>query len=411
MARPFPFRSCLRLLLVARRAVILLGLAVGFAPFVSGEAVAQVNPFTWFQELFRPSPNRIAKPGPEPYGNDAQSHVERPKSAAKRTARKPPDKPEKPHVAPAFFVVVLGDSLGQMLAQGLTEAFENRPEVAILRKAKQDTGLVRDDFYDWTKATEDLLASNDKIDFAVMLIGSNDRQPLHDATGSHDPDSPEWKDAYTHRIETIAGQFRDKKIPLVWVGLPILKSERLAAGALSQNQLYRDFAEKAGATYLDIWETFADEAGQYSVTGPDLNGQIVKLRAADGIHFTKAGARKLASFVEPAIRHRLDEVLPRIEPDLPAGQPATPPGEATPSQQNVSTSAPGEASPPPKPIAGPVLPLTTPSLDPSGELATGAKAAAADGRSAQNFIDETLQQGQPVPPKPGRADDFSWPRP
>jgi len=27
------------------------------------------------------------------------------------------------------------------------------------------------------------------------------------------------------------------------------------------NQFYRAYAEKAGATYIDIWEAFADEAG------------------------------------------------------------------------------------------------------------------------------------------------------
>jgi len=60
-----------------------------------------------------------------------------------------------------------------------------------------------------------------------MLIDSNDRQTLHDANGSYEPGSTEWQTAYTQRIETIAGMFRDKKIPLIWVGLPILKSERL----------------------------------------------------------------------------------------------------------------------------------------------------------------------------------------
>jgi hypothetical protein len=29
----------------------------------------------------------------------------------------------------------------------------------------------------------------------------------------------------------------------------------------------------------------------------------------------------------------------------------------------------------------------------------------------RNLIEQTLQQGIPVAPKPGRADDFSWPRP
>lgn len=318
------------------------------------------------------------------------------------------NKPANPAVAPSYFVAVLGDSLAHMLAQGLTEAFENRPEVAILRKAKDDSGLVRDDFFDWTKATQEMLASGEKIDFAVMLIGSNDRQPLRDANGSYESRSPEWQAAYTQRIEAIAAMFRDKKIPLVWVGLPILKSERLSEDALAFNEFYRAYAEKAGADYIDIWEAFADEAGQYSAIGPDINGQTVRLRAADGVHFTKAGARKLAHFVEPEIRRNLDEVQPNTAPAPNPANVSNTDGTETPA--NVSGLPGSEAPPAQKPVAGPILPLTGPVLAPGGELATRTATAGTANNAARTLIEQTLQQGRPLAPKPGRADDFSWPR-
>jgi hypothetical protein len=407
---------------------VFVALAMALCLANSPPAFAQADPFAWFEQFFRPPPpSRVAKPRPEFHRAAPRSHMARPRPsypAAERAARRPPDKagekatataPGKPAVAPTYFVAVLGDSLGQMLAQGLSEAFENRPEVAVLRKAKEDSGLVRDDFFDWIKVTRDLLASGEKIDFAVMLIGSNDRQALHDANGSYEPGSPEWQAAYTQRIETIAGMFRDKKIPLVWVGLPILKSERLSADALTFNQFYRAYAEKAGATYIDIWEAFAGEDGQYSASGPGINGQTVRLRAADGIHFTKAGARKLAHFVEPEIRRKLDEAQPNIEPGMTQGPPLNPanvPSDATGPPANVSALPGGEAAPPPpKPIAGPVLPLTAPALAPGGELATRVIQAGAANNDARNLIEQTLRQGKPIAPKPGRADDFSWPRP
>jgi uncharacterized protein len=361
-------------------------------------AQAQFDPFGWLQQLFQPPPGRVAKPKYEmrrtaPGPRQARS---RPSRNATTTKAQP-----KPPVAPTYFVAVLGDSLAQMLAQGLTDAFENRPEVAILRKAKEDSGLVRDDFYDWTKAAGDLLASGEKIDFAVMLIGSNDRQILRDANGSYEPRTPEWQTAYAQRIEAIAALFRDKKVPLLWVGLPIMKGESLSADAMAFNEFYRAYAEKAGASYLDIWEDFADESGQYTPVGPDINGQIVRLRSADGVHFTKAGARKLAHFVEPAIRHNLDEVQPKGEPDkVPA-----------PEVANVPEPAAVEEVAKPKPVAGPVQSLTGPALAPGGELATRMTAARTKkSNEAQAVIEQTLQQGRPLAPKPGRADDYSWPR-
>jgi hypothetical protein len=379
----------------------------------SQPALAQIDPFSWFEQLFQPNPppRRAVKPRPEMQRAAPQPYLARPRSS--RPAVKAGEKaiakaPAKPTVAPAYFVAVLGDSLGQMLAQGLSDAFENRPEVAILRKAKENSGLVRDDFFDWTQATRDLLASGEKIDFAVMLIGSNDRQSLRDANGSYEPRSPEWQAAYTQRIETIATMFRDKKIPLVWVGLPILRSERLSADAVAFNEFYRAYAEKSGAKYIDIWEAFADEAGQYSAIGPDVNGQAMRLRAGDGIHFTKAGARKLAHFVEPEIRRKLDEVLPNTAP--------TPNPANVPNQDGIETppsvsALPGtEAPPAPKPVAGPILPLTGPVLAPGGELATRTTTAGTANNAARTLIEQTLQQGRPLAPKPGRADDFSWPR-
>lgn len=406
-------------------AAVLLNLVGGSA------ALAQGDPFAWFTHLFQPNPPpshvmKPIRPRPEIHRAAPQHYSARPRPSYRTTERtnertndktgdKAADKPaEKPAVAPAYFVAVLGDSLAQMLAQGLSEAFADRPEVAILRKAKENSGLVRDDFYDWTKAAQDLLASGEKIDFAVMLIGSNDRQTLRDANGAYEPRSPQWEEAYARRIETIAAMFRDKKIPLVWVGLPILKSERLSADASAFNEFYRENAAKAGATYVDIWEAFADDSGQYSANGPDINGQIVRLRASDGIHFTKAGARKLAHFVEPEIRRNLDEVMPQPNPEIAnipppgdAGTPMSEPAGEPPSEPAVEPAPP----PPVKPIAGPILPLTGPVLAPGGALATRMETPPTPADKARVRIDQSLQQGQALDPKPGRSDDFAWPRP
>ncbi len=398
--------------MVARIRAIALLIAITSltAAAAASPAEAQFDPFGWIQQLFQPPPGHVATPKSETrraareprIPRTRSSHAGLHKSEDKFTEDKFTKARPKPGVAPTYFVAVLGDSLAQQLAQGLTEAFDNRPEVAILRKAKEDSGLVRDDFYDWTKAAADLLASGEKIDFAVMLIGSNDRQVLRDANGTFEPRTPEWQAAYTNRIETIAALFRDKKIPLLWVGLPIMKSEGLAADAMAFNEFYRAYAEKAGATYLDIWEIFADESGQYTPVGPDIIGQTVRLRAADGIHFTKAGARKLAHFVEPAIRRNLDEVQPNAVTAAPQ--------EAVPEASNAAEPPAGEDKPKPKPVAGPVQSLTGPPTSPGGELATRTAAQGTKNNAADTLIVQTLQQGKPLASKHGRADDFSWPR-
>jgi hypothetical protein len=325
-----------------------------------------------------------------------------------------------PRPASATFVVaVMGDSLGQLLAQGLSEAFADKPEVVILRKARENSGLVRDDYFDWVKAARDLVAGPDKIDVAVMMIGSNDRQQIRDGVGTAELHMSRWKELYAGRVEAIADLFRDKKIPLIWVGLPIMKSDRLSADMADFNEIYRDSAGKAGAIYIDTWEAFADDRGQYSAYGPDVTGQFVKIRAGDGVHFTQAGARTLAHFVEDDIRRDEQQALPPLDPAVAALEPhaAAAPPSGQPSRPQALDGLAGlpVPAPPPavvipvEPAAGPIVPLNAPAVSPDGQLATLTNATATSS-DAQTLLDRALVEGRPLEARPGRTDDFSWPR-
>ena len=88
------------------------------------------------------------------------------------------------------------------------------------------------------------------------------------------------------------------------------------------DELYRARAEKAGIVYVDIWDGFVDENGRYAVQGPDFEGQIRRLRTGDGVNFTKAGAVKLAHYVEHELRrvlssHIVPVALPGPEEQAP----------------------------------------------------------------------------------------------
>ena len=225
------------------------------------------------------------------------------------------EKPLAPRPADSVFTIaVLGDSLGLMLGQGLADAYADRSDIAVLRRARENTGLVRDDYFDWVKSARDLLASNDRISAAVILLGSNDRQQLRDETGAFDLRAPRWKQIYGDRVEAIAQAFRARKIPLLWVGLPVMKSERFSGDMVQLNEVIRERAGAAGATFVDVWDAFLDDRGQFATYGPDVNGQFQKLRAADGVHFTRPGARKAAHFVETEINRLVDAAHPKVDP-------------------------------------------------------------------------------------------------
>src|SRR5262249_37125551 len=86
--------------------------------------------------------------------------------------------------------------------------------------------------------------------------------------------------------------------------------------------------------------------------GPDFEGQIRRLRTSDGVYFTKAGAVKIASYVDRELRRGMPSYVAPV---------ALPGSEPTPK------SGPARASP----DVGPVLPLTSSAGGHASELLGG----------------------------------------
>lgn len=200
-----------------------------------------------------------------------------------------------------------------------------------------------------------------------------------------------WVELYAKKIEELIGVLKSKGVPVLWVGLPAIRGQRGTADMLFLDALYRDGAGKAGITYVDIWDGFVDEAGRFLQKGPDFEGQIRQLRTADGVFFTKPGARKLAHYVEREVTRLL---AARSGPIAVPIEPATP-------EANV---APGQ--PAPRPLAGPVMPLVASSVGTDQLLGgPGSRPAAVDALAAR-----TLVKGEALAAPAGRADDYAWPR-
>ena len=319
---------------------------------------------------------------------------------APREAAAPPPPPPKKNAS--SFVYVFGDSFGQFLANGLDEALADRQDVAVVRKARGPSGLVNKDYFDWPKTIDTLLAGKDKIDVAVMMIGANDRQPITEDGKTYDVGSDDWTAAYKRRVMAIDDAFRKKGIPLIWVGVPIAKNSDFADTMAELNEVTRDAAAKTGATYVDTWEAFSDDNGEFAAYGPDVNGQNVRLRSADGILFTHAGARKLAHFVEAHVRRDLDGKAP--PPVLPTGTApdAQANGGKAPDGKTPDAKTADAPKPVVKPEAGPITNLNQVPSAANGELAAPAAFHGGDAASP-------LFKGEPGAAPTGRADDARWP--
>jgi len=348
--------------------------------------------------------------------------------------RKPDPKAEP--VTPTTTVVVLGDAMADWLGYGLEDAFSDSPEIAVVRKNKLHSGLVRYEpksDLDWWRVARDILAQ-EKANYVVMMLGVSDRasirerdvpkdadkkkskdqaekptaekdaqnkeqvdeqeqapaaqpetQPAKKTGGTIEFRTDQWAEVYSKRIDETIAAMKSKGVPVIWVGLPSLRGAKSTADAVYLNDLYRARAERAGVVFIDIWDGFVDEGGKYSNFGPDYEGQMRRLRSADGVFFTKAGALKLAHYVEREIRRHMNSratpvALPTgpLAPETPDGKPAA------------------------RPVAGPVVPLTVAPGN-TDELLGGAGNSSPHGDAIATRV---LVKGEPLPAPAGRADDF-----
>ncbi|WP_244472422.1 MULTISPECIES: SGNH family hydrolase [unclassified Methylobacterium] len=369
----------------------------------------------------RPTRPRSAPP-PSTYSDDRRA----PASPAARRPRPAPavaaqPKPTAPKVEPTTRLAVFGDSLASYLGRGLDDVFEDNADVEVVDRSKADSGLVRKDVVDWPKVAEEYLKTGPKPAYALVMLGANDRQPIREGDQTVEVLSERWRDIYRDRVDALVKVFADRKIPLIWVGTPPMRSDSLTKDLTTLNDIYRERVARAGGTYVDIWPGFVDERNRYAATGPDLEGQPAKLRTADGVHFTGAGSRKVAHFADVELKRMMGAGTPLSEqpaaaiattPSGPALNADPPKLDDTAAIDKLITAMlpslpepPGIPALPVKPAAGPVVPLSRAEISPGGALMNGRPREP----DASGTVERTLQRGAAPPPQPGRADDFRWP--
>ncbi len=301
---------------------------------------------------------------------------------------------------PKAIIVMLGlnDRLsirdGATPAKSAEQAAETKlsPDKAVQEKAASDKAVQEKAGQDSAPPdkTSQEKESKEKAVAASASPPAADSKADHPVPGhSYEFHTDLWADLYVKRIDDMIAALKTKGVPVLWVGLPALRGPKSTSDMAYLDELYRERAERAGIVYIDIWDGFIDDQGRYAVDGPDYEGQIRRLRTADGVHFTKAGAEKLASYVDQELRRVLsNRAAPIALPEQAA--PANKPGSA-------------------RPDVGPVLPLTVSSTDGGGGLAGGGNRAPP--LASDPLAQKALDRGAPVAAVAGRADDFSWPRP
>jgi len=117
---------------------------------------------------------------------------------------------------------------------------------------------------------------------------------------------------------------------------------------------------------------------------------VRRLRLSDGVFFTKAGAIKLARYVEQELSRYMSN---RVPVALPSG-----PLEASPSDSKPSE----------RPLVGPVIPLTGTAKDKDKDSDKLLGAPGSSPTLGDTIATKVLTKGETVAAPAGRADNFVW---
>src|SRR5262245_66620208 len=75
----------------------------------------------------------------------------------------------------------------------------------------------------------------------------------------------DWAKIYSRRIDETIAALKSKGVPVIWVGLPSIRGGRSTSDVAYLNDLYRARAERAGITYVDVWDGFVDRSEERRV--------------------------------------------------------------------------------------------------------------------------------------------------
>lgn len=361
-----------------------------------------------------------------------------------------------------YQIHVIGDGLAEGLAGGLTAAFEKDGTVRVVNSAKGAAGLSRPDRTDLA-ADAEALAKSQGMHVAVVMVGINDVRNIRSNDGTQRWGTDGWRDAYAKEVDRLIKTLKDNNVGIYWVGMPVMSNAKTSEAMGTLNDIFRERTYIAGVKFIDTWNGFTDQFGAFASYGPDLSGQTKRLREADGVFFTAQGNRKLANYVEVLLRRDLaaakaerniplagdDEEQARLIPK-PEQEGSTPAPEARPPDGVAGNANPatvpqtadqGQAAG--QPSKGPSAPIAgapsqfqvprqlsfRPGDAPQGETIVGDIDSGVTSLATVSTLNDlnanlgerrlptqerlyykTLIRGQALKPKPGRADDFKWPR-
>lgn len=298
-------------------------------------------------------------------------------------------------VSPALTrVLVLGDAIGGGLGAGLTRVAEATGKYVVSIRLNEESGLARPEVYDWTASVPKILGSR-TYDVIVVMLGTNDTQPIRQDGMRIPVGTPEWAEAYGGQVDRLLSALQSSGARILWVGPPPMREAEYDAAIKDVAEIQRQRTKAEGVTFIDMRPELSGPDGAFVDSGPDDTGTVTRLRGRDGVSFYKAGNNLMGQIVLAAIESGDAGVsAQRAEDEVAAFVPLF--GQVLMDGEDYTVQ--------PEGVTANVVMLTAAGLDSAAAL-KALRDIAPPGSAAERL----LKRGDAAVAPAGRADDFAAP--
>ena len=120
--------------------------------------------------------------------------------------------------------------------------------------------------------------------------------------------SPSWSAEYRRRVGGVIDIVNRAGGVVVWIGLPITRSEAQTQRFDAINAIVQKETKKrpGKAIFIDTYTMFAGDNGGFTEYLENAKGDTVKVRAGDGVHFDPKGGDLIARQVLKELNELFD---------------------------------------------------------------------------------------------------------
>lgn len=202
---------------------------------------------------------------------------------------------------PGREVLLVGDSILRQTGPSLDAELGWPQEVR--NEAVNGSGLITPSVFDWEAELPAMLEGDPDV-VVVLFIGNYTDTDLP-TTADGAPiefGSPEFFEAWGTASERLATTLLDAGVEVRWVLPPPVLDPALDPVVQGIRAEYLAVAERHPEIVLvDSFEVLATEDGDFLAQVPGDDGQVVPLRAGDGVHLDQAGADRLAQQIADSL--------------------------------------------------------------------------------------------------------------